>query len=87
MELGRRRGLRQGQPGLVIEPRIPPAWPDYEADYRHGTATYHIRVRNERRTAGAGRAGMTVDGQNTEGNLVELHDDGAQHQVEVSLSD
>ncbi len=80
-------GLRCTAPGLVIEPRIPPAWPGYEADYRHGKATYHIRVRNERRTAGAGRAGMTVDGQNTEGNLVELHDDGAQHQVEVILSD
>ncbi len=80
-------GLRRTGQGLVIEPRIPPAWPGYEADYRHGTATYHIRVRNERRTAGAGRPSMTVDGQNTEGNVVELHDDGAEHQVEVILSD
>jgi hypothetical protein len=30
---------------------------------------------------------MTVDGQHTEGNVVELRDDGAQHQVEVSLYD
>jgi cellobiose phosphorylase len=80
-------GLRRTASGLVIEPRIPPAWPGYEVEYRHGTAAYHIRVRNERRTADVGRASVSVDGQNIEGNVVELRDDGAEHRVEVILSD
>ncbi len=70
-------GLRRVAAGLLIEPRLPPDWPGYEASYRFGATTYHIRVRNRGASGEVGEATMTVDGQAVQGSLVELHDDGA----------
>jgi cellobiose phosphorylase len=78
-------GLRRVGDGLRIMPCVPPGWPGYEATYRYGAATYHIRVRNSRASTEVAETTMAIDGQPVQGNLVELHDDGAQHQVEVTL--
>jgi cyclic beta-1,2-glucan synthetase len=79
-------GLRRAPEGLIIEPRIPPGWPGFEATYRYGAATYRIRVRNEAGRAGSCGSKMSVDGQAAAGTLLELRDDGMEHQVEVILS-
>ena len=78
-------GLRRVAAGLLIEPRLPHDWPGYEASYRFGSTTYHIRVHNRRTPGEVGESTMTIDGQPVQGSLVELHDDGAPHQVEITL--
>jgi cellobiose phosphorylase len=52
--------------------------------YRHGSATYRIRVEN---APGAGRGvrSILVDGQPVAGGVVPLRDDGREHDVRVAL--
>jgi cyclic beta-1,2-glucan synthetase len=78
-------GLRRVADGLLIVPCVPPGWPGYEATYRYGAATYHIRVRNSRASSEVAETTMTIDGRPVQGSLVKIFDDGAQHQVEVTL--
>ena len=33
-------GLRRVAGGLLLDPRLPPSWPGYEATYRYGATTY-----------------------------------------------
>ena len=69
---------------LRVEPCIPCGWPGYEVAYRHGTATYRIRVEN---LTGAGRGvrSVLVDGQAVPGGVVPLRDDGREHDVRVAM--
>jgi cyclic beta-1,2-glucan synthetase len=78
-------GLRRVMSGLVIAPCISASWPGYEATYHYGSTTYHIRVRNSKALSEVAETTMTIDGRPVQGRLIELHDDGAQHQVEVML--
>jgi cellobiose phosphorylase len=77
-------GLRLTGDTLRVEPCVPLGWPGYEVVYRHGSATYRIRVDN---TAGTGRGvrSVTVDGQAAAGGAVPLRDDGRGHDVRVTL--
>jgi cellobiose phosphorylase len=67
---------------LRVEPSIPSRWPGYEVAYRHGSATYRIRVENP---AGGGVRSVLVDGQPVPGGVVPLRDDGREHDVRVTL--
>jgi cellobiose phosphorylase len=69
---------------LRFAPCIPKAWPGYELTYRHGTATYRIRVDN---ALGMGRGVRSIycDGKVAAGNVVTLSDDGRTHLVQVEL--
>ncbi len=78
-------GLNRVAGGLLIEPRLPLAWPGYEATYRYGATTYHIQVCNNRAPSETPAGTITIDGRPAQGSLIELRDDGAQHQVEVML--
>ncbi len=77
-------GIRRRGDTLLVEPCIPCGWPGYDVAYRHGSATYRIRVEN---LAGAGRGvqSVLVDGQAVSGGVVPLVDDGNEHDVRVSL--
>jgi cellobiose phosphorylase len=77
-------GIRPSGDLLRVEPCIPSRWPGYEVAYRHGSATYRIRVENP---AGAGRGvrSVLVDGQPVPGGVVPLRDDGRAHDVRVTL--
>jgi cellobiose phosphorylase len=77
-------GLRVTGDTLRVEPCIPAGWPGYEVTYRHGSATYRIRVDN---SAGTGRGVRSViaDGQPAAGGAVPLRDDGRGHDVRVTL--
>jgi cellobiose phosphorylase len=77
-------GLRVTGDTLRVEPCIPSSWPGYEITYRHGSATYRVRVDN---SSGAGRGvrSVTVDGQPAAGGAVPLRDDGREHDIRVTL--
>jgi cellobiose phosphorylase len=77
-------GFRLRGTRLECVPSIPPGWSGYEITYRHRSATYHVVVEN---SAGAGRAirSVLVDGRPVPGGVVELADDGRQHQVRIAL--
>jgi cellobiose phosphorylase len=79
-------GIHPAGDTLRVEPCIPCRWPGYEVAYRHGSATYRIRVENP---AGAGRGAgsVLVDGQPVPGGVVPLRDDGREHDVRVTLGD
>lgn len=77
-------GLRRNGDLLTLVPCIPPAWPGYQVWYRHGTATYHIQVRNPDGVA-TGIASITLDGAPVDGDTIPLHDDGATHIVAVVM--
>jgi cellobiose phosphorylase len=77
-------GIRPAGNTLAIEPCVPRAWPGFEVTYRHGSASYRIRVDNP---AGVERGvrSVTVDGQPVSGGIVPLLDDGREHDVRVEL--
>lgn len=82
--LGVRRVNVDGTACLAIDPCIPKRWPGFSVTYRHGSATYLIRVENPR-GVNRGVAHISVDGERLEGVLVPLADDGGRHEVVVSL--
>jgi cellobiose phosphorylase len=77
-------GFRRAGDTLRIEPCIPPGWPGYEMTYRHGSATYRVRVDNSAGT-GRGIGSVTLDGQPAADGAVPLRDDGREHNVRVTL--
>ena len=82
--LGFRLIAENGTQHLVIEPCIPKRWPGFDIIYRHGSATYRIRVDNPRGVNG-GVAHVTLDGARLETVTVPLVDDGLEHAIVVTL--
>ncbi|MDQ2767215.1 MAG: hypothetical protein M3Y30_08670, partial [Gemmatimonadota bacterium] len=71
---------------LSIEPCVPPAWREFAMEYRHGSATYAIAVRNQSGVA-RGVVRVEVDGNTTIDRVVRLADDGARHTVVVTMGE
>ncbi len=75
--------LKEGET-LTLDPHIPAAWDGFELEYRHGRATYAVSVRNPAHvTAGVSR--VVADGIELPNGRIPLADDGARHDVEVTL--
>jgi cellobiose phosphorylase len=77
-------GFRLRGTRLELDPCVPRGWPRYEITYRHRSATYHVVVEN---SGGLGRGvrSVTVDGSAVPEGVVELADDGRQHEVRITL--
>jgi cyclic beta-1,2-glucan synthetase len=77
-------GLQLRGDRLRIEPCIAPHWPRFELTYHHRSATYHITIENP---AGVERGvkGVTLDGKDVPGGVIELRDDGGRHEVRVVM--
>lgn len=76
-------GLRQQGDQLLIDPHLPPDWPEVRIAFRHGTARYEIHIEN-REGERWGGASIQVDGKILEGGRpVDLLDDGITHRVLV----
>ena len=75
-------GFTRSGDSLVIDPRVPLAWPELSIEYRHGGSTYTIVVREPGRVR-AGSALVVLDGVRVEGGVIPLVDDGGVHRVEV----
>jgi cyclic beta-1,2-glucan synthetase len=66
---------------LRMEPCVPPAWPEFTIEYRHGGSVYTIVVRRSGESDGA----VTLDGVELGDGEIPLVDDGATHAVLVTL--
>jgi cyclic beta-1,2-glucan synthetase len=66
---------------LRMEPSVPPAWPEFTIEYRHGGSVYTIVVRRSGESDGA----VTLDGVELGDGEIPLVDDGATHAVLVTL--
>jgi cellobiose phosphorylase len=77
-------GFRLRGTRLELNPCIPPGWSGYEITYRHRSATYHVIVDN---SAGSGRGvqSVLVDGRAVPDRVVDLANDGIEHEVRVAL--
>lgn len=69
---------------LRMDPCIPKRWAAYDIDYRHGTSHYRIHVDNPR-GVNRGVAHVTLDGSVVLGHTIPLLDDGAVHDVVVTM--
>jgi cyclic beta-1,2-glucan synthetase len=78
-------GFQRAGDGLVIDPRIPAGWPQFEIVYRHRTATYRITVENPRGVE-RGVASVTLDDTPLPPAApIPLADDGRPHEVRIVL--
>jgi cellobiose phosphorylase len=75
---------RDGVRYLDVQPCVPKSWTRYRMTYRFGEAIYRIAVENPR-GVNRGVARVTLDGEPVEDGLVPLTDDGATHDVVVSM--
>jgi cyclic beta-1,2-glucan synthetase len=81
-------GLRIQAGELLLDPCIPKAWPGFDIVYRHGSATYRIRVDNPH-GATRGIASANLDGAHLHGTPArfKLEDDGKTHAVTIVLGE
>jgi len=77
-------GLRRHGDALELRPCIPAAWRGFEVTWRYGRSELHLTVANplglER-----GVVALQVDGRDVAGDRVPLVDDGARHEVVVTM--
>jgi cyclic beta-1,2-glucan synthetase len=75
-------GFRKEGDRLRIDPRVPAAWPEFRLEYRHGSAVYELVVERPH-AARAGAQEVLLDGRESDGEWIDLVDDGARHAVVV----
>jgi cyclic beta-1,2-glucan synthetase len=77
-------GLRRRGRELTLDPCLPAEWPGFEMRYRYGRASYVITVQNP---GGVNRGvqEVTLDGRPLPAQVIELVDDGRDHQVRVVM--
>jgi cyclic beta-1,2-glucan synthetase len=76
-------GLQQEANKLKIIPCIPKEWKSFKVHYRYKNTIYHIEVMQIL----DGEIMMaTVDGMETEENMITLIDDGAEHNVVIAAN-
>ena len=77
-------GLRRRGEIFELDPCIPVSWPEFSITWRFGRSRYEILVSNpERRNRGV--AAAELDGAAVSPGAIPLVDDGAVHQVKITL--
>ena len=69
---------------LTLAPCIPASWPEFSVEYRFGTATYAITVRNPHGVE-RGASRVVVDGVPAADGWIALADDGRRHDVIITV--
>jgi len=76
-------GFQKRGDKLMIDPCIPPHWPEFGITYRFGETLYEISIRNPQ---GVERGVISIEADGNDSMRgIELVDDGATHQVTVIL--
>ncbi|MCW5558911.1 MAG: cyclic beta 1-2 glucan synthetase, partial [Verrucomicrobiae bacterium] len=78
-------GLHREGDWLRLRPRLPAAWPGFNARYRHHETWYRIRVTRVAGDPSAG-ASLTLDGAEVSGDRIALVNDQREHEVGVQLT-
>jgi len=68
---------------LFLEPCIPASWKEFTIDYRYGTSTYSITVKNPDGVE-RGIVELTMNGRELDGGI-PLSDDGRRHEITASM--
>ena len=77
-------GINRAGNSLIINPCIPRDWTGFKVDYCFGSSHYKISVENPNGVNQSTKQ-ITVDGKILPGNLIQLVDDGQQHNVHVLM--
>ena len=78
-------GLRVRGARLMIDPRIPAAWPGFKAQIQHASAKYEVTVENPEAMC-CGVKSIELDGAALSVRTgVDLMDDGKTHHVRVVI--
>ena len=75
-------GFTKRGDALVVEPRVPAAWPEFAVEYRYGGSVYAITVRDPAALRD-GAPLVVLDGRELDGEAIPLVDDGARHDVVI----
>jgi cyclic beta-1,2-glucan synthetase len=75
-------GFTKRSDRLSLDPRVPAGWEAFTIEYRHGRSRYRITV-HQPSAARMGNQHVTLDGQELEGEVVMLSEDGRQHEIVI----
>lgn len=76
-------GMKQVENKLTFAPCVPKEWESFKVHYQYRNTFYHITVIQNRN---AEKIKVEVDGLVQDDEMITLVDDGAEHQVQVSVS-
>ncbi len=77
-------GIQPDYEGIKVDPCIPGKWDGYVVNRIFRGAKYRIEIRNPDHVS-KGIKLLTVDGRETEGNVIPVFDTGTEHKVEVIM--
>jgi cellobiose phosphorylase len=77
-------GFQKRGASLRIAPTVPADWREFSIEYRYGSSTYRIVVRDPGRLRTEG-VEILIDGTPIEGAEIPLVDDGATHEVWIGV--
>jgi cellobiose phosphorylase len=77
-------GFKKHADAIVMDPCIPRNWREYAIDYRYMDSDYSIMVYNPHGLS-RGNCAIRVDGVSVSGNRFTLVNDGAAHEVTVTI--
>jgi cyclic beta-1,2-glucan synthetase len=77
-------GLRRRGDTISLTPCVPAMWNDYAIELRHGRTRYRIQVDNTAHLH-QGIAQATLDGRPVSADAIPYVDDGATHEIEVTM--
>lgn len=77
-------GVRAQLNGLLIDPKIPAAWPGFKMKRTFRGATYDIEVENPRHVSNGVRS-IAIDGKKIKGNVIPLMEKGKNYKVVVTM--
>jgi cellobiose phosphorylase len=75
-------GLQQVGNQLTFVPCIPEEWNSFKIHYRYKTTLYHIVITQNRSSE---KTNVVLDSLQQPGTVITLTDDGADHQVDITL--
>ena len=77
-------GFQKNGSTVVMDPCVPKKWNEYTLTYKYIDTLYNIKVKNPE-GLNKGVKNITIDGKTSEGNRINLVNNGETHDVEVLM--